>query len=657
MDAYTNFLGASQDWNSNVALNDYKERVSYDANGNILTYLRHGTTLNSKPLKMDSLFYNYYAGTNQLRQVRDSVNAANYTEDIDDQSDTSNYVYDAIGNLINDKAESIDSIKWNVYGKIMSIHKSSGLNIWYTYDAGGNRISKKVKNGSDSTYTWYARDASGNVLSVYRIKNDTTYQDELHLYGSNRIGMIRPERNLILAKQFGDTSGTFDLGTWRGNVYRRGQKFFELANHLGNVLVTTTDKKLGIDINGDSTVNYYMPDVATANDYYPFGMGMPGRKFSLSSAYRYGFNGKENDNDVKGEGNQQDYGMRIYDPRLGKFLSVDPLTRDYPWYTPYQFAGNTPIQAIDIDGAEPGKHFIYVLEQGKPKLIYSASRSDGKEGNIYSLETECRTYTSDAYYTSDGILNFLKKLHDPDLGKLVQNGFFEGSRANTIFPDFDKITSIEKLYEKVESGREGDEAMANPPVNWWNGSYEEQAYNFNQITGGAYMGLAGALYNTKTLGGTTSTNTNQQAVRANGGNTNAAKVNTARQKIWVQQTEPQVGSNFGVKKYAVKNGIIEINGQAASGQFDFVVTNNGKFVIGSGHYNISGSAKTVQAAGRVFISAGKIITINNRSGHYQPSMDHAQRFGEIIKRAGINVSGANLEIYNKSSRKVQVKTL
>ncbi|MEZ2442984.1 RHS repeat-associated core domain-containing protein [Chitinophaga sp. RCC_12] len=48
--------------------------------------------------------------------------------------------------------------------------------------------------------------------------------------------------------------------------------------------------------------------------------------------YRYGFNGKENDNEVKGEGNQQDYGMRIYDPRLGRFLSVDPLTKGYPHY-------------------------------------------------------------------------------------------------------------------------------------------------------------------------------------------------------------------------------------------------------------------------------------------------------------------------------------
>jgi len=45
---------------------------------------------------------------------------------------------------------------------------------------------------------------------------------------------------------------------------------------------------------------------------------MPGRKYSAGTAYRYGFNGNENDNDVKGvEGGQQDYGMRIYDPRVG----------------------------------------------------------------------------------------------------------------------------------------------------------------------------------------------------------------------------------------------------------------------------------------------------------------------------------------------------
>src|SRR5205085_11731384 len=86
-------------------------------------------------------------------------------------------------------------------------------------------------------------------------------------------------------------------------------------------------------------------------------MQMPGRKYDEGSGYRYGFNGKENDNDVKGEGNEQDYGMRIYDPRLGRFLSVDPITKSYPHYTPYSFAGNKPIKHIDLDGLEEAKHW------------------------------------------------------------------------------------------------------------------------------------------------------------------------------------------------------------------------------------------------------------------------------------------------------------
>jgi RHS repeat-associated protein len=93
---------------------------------------------------------------------------------------------------------------------------------------------------------------------------------------------------------------------------------------------------------------------------------MPGRKFTSATQYRYGFNGKEEDDEVKGDGNQQDYGMRIYDPRLGRFLSVDPIAIDYPWLTPYQFASNRPIASIDIDGLEA---------QGLPAPAPSSSAS------------------------------------------------------------------------------------------------------------------------------------------------------------------------------------------------------------------------------------------------------------------------------------------
>jgi RHS repeat-associated protein len=94
---------------------------------------------------------------------------------------------------------------------------------------------------------------------------------------------------------------------------------------------------------------------------------MPGR--GINGSYRYGFNGKENDKEVVGTGQgTQDYGFRIYNPSLGKFLSVDPLTAKYPMLTPYQFASNRPIDGVDQDGLEYATSTIFV-QYGKVKDI------------------------------------------------------------------------------------------------------------------------------------------------------------------------------------------------------------------------------------------------------------------------------------------------
>jgi RHS repeat-associated protein len=80
-------------------------------------------------------------------------------------------------------------------------------------------------------------------------------------------------------------------------------------------------------------------------------MSMPGRKYEAQSGYRYGFNGKEKDKELNSL-TAYDYGFRIYNPGIGKFLSVDPLSKDFPFFTPYQFSGNNPIKFVDLDGAE-----------------------------------------------------------------------------------------------------------------------------------------------------------------------------------------------------------------------------------------------------------------------------------------------------------------
>jgi RHS repeat-associated protein len=68
--------------------------------------------------------------------------------------------------------------------------------------------------------------------------------------------------------------------------------------------------------------------------------------------YRYGFNGMEKDNEIKGQGNSYDFGARIYDSRLGRWLAVDPLIGKYPKFSPYHFGYNNPLVTIDPNGEE-----------------------------------------------------------------------------------------------------------------------------------------------------------------------------------------------------------------------------------------------------------------------------------------------------------------
>ncbi|GAA3954571.1 hypothetical protein GO495_31455 [Chitinophaga oryziterrae] len=191
-------------------------------------------------------------------------------------------------------------------------------------------------------------------------------------------------------------------------------------------MATVSDKKTSIFTG--SVFDHYEADIVSAQEYYPFGMQMPGRGFS-SGKYRYGFNGKENDNEVKGEGNQQDYGMRVYDSRSGKFLSVDPLTKDFAWYTPYQFAGNTPIQAIDLDGAEQWIELQASALKRKAEIKMAqadkvASESTRlPEGHILLADIYGNGYMGPASVVRERVA-YIKNQHDAAVGESIAKGPF-----------------------------------------------------------------------------------------------------------------------------------------------------------------------------------------------------------------------------------------
>lgn len=82
--------------------------------------------------------------------------------------------------------------------------------------------------------------------------------------------------------------------------------------------------------------------------HYPFGSVMSGRQFSAGGGYRYGFNGKEKDSDIAAD--NYDFGARIYDARIGRWMAVDPFAFKNPGINQYCFGLSSPLIFADGDG-------------------------------------------------------------------------------------------------------------------------------------------------------------------------------------------------------------------------------------------------------------------------------------------------------------------
>ena len=226
-----------------------------------------------------------------------------------------NFNYDRNGNLVYDKSEGIDKIVWNVYGKVTKVDRTAGHakpDLEFYYDASGRRVMKIVKpnGGSGAKNTWkyvvFSYDAGGQLMAEY----ETAYKSGTYglvntgnyVYGSKRLGKTREKIPLGPMVNYTEiqnctacaTAPVVPGNTAPENIYARtaGNKQYEFANHLGNVLVTVSDRHLQTDdgsysyLGGtltqtgtvpDGLLDYYMPQVLTANDYYPGGMPMPGR--------------------------------------------------------------------------------------------------------------------------------------------------------------------------------------------------------------------------------------------------------------------------------------------------------------------------------------------------------------------------------------------
>jgi RHS repeat-associated protein len=156
-------------------------------------------------------------------------------------------------------------------------------------------------------------------------------------------------------------------------------------------------------------------------DYNPFGMILPGRKFNAGS-YRFGFNGKENDNEVKGIGNTIDYGARIYDSRIGRWFSPDKEAQLASDFTPYRFNFDNPIYWIDFDG-----NLEFPLK-GTTAINKHTSIYDFKEVWIKRKKNfECQSGDFEGPLTNE----YKTYLKNPNSNTIIRTSFFKAYREST----------------------------------------------------------------------------------------------------------------------------------------------------------------------------------------------------------------------------------
>jgi RHS repeat-associated protein len=282
--------------------------------------------------------------------------------------------------------EGIQEIVWRVDGKVKKViftSESEKNNLEFDYDAFGRRIAKHVLTQGNILVksTYYILDAQGNQLSTYEHvveDEESNYQlSERVMYGSSRLGI-----NVNKVDLFGNSEEDY-LNLTLGN------KLFEMSNHLGNVLTVINDIKVPY-LDG-SDVAYYATIVSTA-DYSPFGVQLDGRTVSAEE-YRYGYQGSEKDDEVKGSGNSYTTEFRMLDPRLGRWLSIDPLAGMFPWQSPYVSMDNNPIWMNDVsglstDGGDDCEEDFGCVVKGETTVVFNRTDAEAAKAANNVLSTD-----------------------------------------------------------------------------------------------------------------------------------------------------------------------------------------------------------------------------------------------------------------------------
>ncbi len=362
-------------------LNNYKEWLNYDANGNITDIVRTGfidPVAGTVENVIDNLKFVYdTASQNRLLKVNDLSNSPqgfkdNYTSSAND------FTYDNNGNMTADNNKGIVSITYNHLNLPIKLNFGAKGEITYLYNAAGQKLQKFVKDIVSNTNT------TTDYLSGFQYLN-TTLQFFPHAEGY--VHYTRPLSNSQL--------GSFNY-------------VFNYTDHLGNVRVSFANDPLQGNVLKILEENHYYAfgmkhenyNVTRLNfKYYPeTGVELVPLPAVANASYNYKYNGKELQEELGL--NMYDYGARNYDPSLGRWMNVDPLAEMYRRHTPYAYAVNNPIYFLDPDGMEVKNGHQTERDDAKKNRDKVKSTFDSKYSNTgmskrdFASKKEFKAYKS-----------------------------------------------------------------------------------------------------------------------------------------------------------------------------------------------------------------------------------------------------------------------
>jgi RHS repeat-associated protein len=206
-------------------------------------------------------------------------------------------------------------------------------------------------------------------------------------------------------------------------------------------------------------MNSHTVGIRNATDFSPFGVELKGRNFEVSGGenYRFGFNGMEADNDIKGEGNSYTTEFRQYDSRLGRWLSLDPLEYVEADWTPYRFAFNNPITYTDKTGLYETKKEARAAKREARKDGYSTGKTYGEKGSyVFNASNEERyttfinKYSNHEYTLNQNEVNYYNNFLPKNKQTPVDNysilGLFMETEYNFSAAGYKTLTSGHDAY-------------------------------------------------------------------------------------------------------------------------------------------------------------------------------------------------------------------